>query len=54
LAAAREPTGKAALPELRRRLGQLEDRAAAIGWVWDEALSLRVDAIISHLDGLKS
>ncbi len=35
---------------LRHLLGQLEDQAAAAGWTWDAAVSMRVDALLLALE----
>lgn len=36
---------------LRRELGALEDAATATGWVWDAALSRRVDMLCMLIEG---
>jgi hypothetical protein len=36
--------------EGRRELGQLEDKVAATGWMWDRSLSYQVDRLLVVLE----
>ena len=36
--------------EGRRELGQLEDKVAATGWLWDRSLSHQIDGLLIKLE----
>lgn len=36
--------------EGRRELGQLEDRVARTGWLWDRSLSHQIDGLLIKLE----
>jgi hypothetical protein len=44
------PRSEPVVSEGRRELGQLEDRVAATGWLWDRSLSHQIDGLVIKLE----